>query len=58
MTIEKVLIRSDLMTKSVAQYCYPDLYVPVLDKGNHIKGSFTEGLGQFSTTFEDIAWIL
>jgi hypothetical protein len=44
MTIFKVLIRSDLMTKSVAQYCYPDLYDPALD--NHLKDSFTEGLGQ------------
>jgi hypothetical protein len=58
MTTKKVLIHGDLTTKSVAQYCYPDLYVPSLHKDNHVKDSFTDGLGQLSTTFEDIAWIL
>jgi hypothetical protein len=38
------------------KYSYLDLYVPVLD--NHVMDSFTEGLGELSTTFEDIAWIL
>ena len=53
MSIKKVLIHGDSMTKSVAQYCYPDLY-----KDNHVKDSFTDGLCQLSTTFEDIIWIL
>ena len=58
MSIKKVLIHGDSMTKSVAQYCYPDLYVPGLHKDNHVKDSFTDGLCQLSTTFEDIIWIL
>jgi hypothetical protein len=73
-TIKKVLTYGDLMTKCVAQYCYPDLYVPVLDKNNHVKDSYpdlyvpildnhvkdslTDELGALSTTFEYIAWIL
>jgi hypothetical protein len=57
-TIKKLLIHCDLTTKSVAQYCCPDLYVPGLHKDNYVKDSFTDRLGQLSTTFEDIAWIL
>jgi len=57
MKIKKVLIQGDLMTKSVAQYCYLDLHVSFLDKDDHVKDSFTDGLGQLATTYEDIAWI-
>jgi len=51
-TIKNVLIHSDLMTNCVAQYCCPDLYVPVLDKNNHVQDSFTDGLRELSTAFE------
>jgi hypothetical protein len=36
------IIHGDLISKSVAPYCYPDLYVPVLDRDNRVKDSYPD----------------